>query len=165
MYVDYINMIHIFLTNDLFWNSFRFYRRVVKRAQIVLIYICVCVLRTQSSNYVWPHGLWPTRLLYPWDSQARILQWIAMPFSRRSFWPRDWTRISHISGKFFTTWVTREAPYIYIWLSEEQDWTYLYICTYICTYMYMYVHIQMITHTDTHTYIYEYSLGLFTTLP
>ena len=29
--------------------------------------------------------------------QARILEWVAMPSSRESSWPRDWTRISYIS--------------------------------------------------------------------
>ena len=29
--------------------------------------------------------------------QARILDWVAMPSSRGSSWPRDWTRISYIS--------------------------------------------------------------------
>ena len=28
--------------------------------------------------------------------QARILKWVAMPFSRESSWPRDWTRISYV---------------------------------------------------------------------
>ena len=35
--------------------------------------------------------------------QARILQWVAIPFSRGSFWPRDQTWVSHITGRFFTT--------------------------------------------------------------
>ena len=38
--------------------------------------------------------------------QARILEWVAMPSSRRSSWPRDWTRVSCgscIAGGFFTT--------------------------------------------------------------
>ena len=34
--------------------------------------------------------------------QARILEWIAIPFSRGSFWPRDRTRVSCIAGRFFT---------------------------------------------------------------
>ena len=42
-------------------------------------------------------------------SQARILEWVAIPFSRGSSWPRDWNRISCISGRFFIIWVTREA--------------------------------------------------------
>ena len=41
--------------------------------------------------------------------QARILQWVAIPFSRRSSWPEDWTWVSYIAGEFFTIWVTREA--------------------------------------------------------
>ena len=42
-------------------------------------------------------------------SQARILEWAAIPFSRRSSWPRDWTQVSRIAGRFFTVWATREA--------------------------------------------------------
>ena len=36
--------------------------------------------------------------------QARILEWIAFPFSRRSFQPRDRTQVSCIAGRFFTSW-------------------------------------------------------------
>ena len=41
--------------------------------------------------------------------QARILGWVAIPFSRRSSGPRDWTWVSCIAGRFFTIWATREA--------------------------------------------------------
>ena len=41
--------------------------------------------------------------------QARILQWVAIPFSRGSSWPRDWIWISCTAGRFFTIWATREA--------------------------------------------------------
>ena len=41
--------------------------------------------------------------------QARILEWIAFPFSRGSSQPRDWTQVSRIAGGFFTSWATREA--------------------------------------------------------
>ena len=41
--------------------------------------------------------------------QARILEWVAMPFSRGSSQPRDWTWVSRIAGRFFTIWATREA--------------------------------------------------------
>ena len=39
--------------------------------------------------------------------QARILQWVAIPFSRRSSWPWDWTPVSCIAGRFFTIWATK----------------------------------------------------------
>ena len=41
--------------------------------------------------------------------QARILEWVAIPSSRGSSWPRDQTRVSCIAGVFFTIWATREA--------------------------------------------------------
>ena len=40
--------------------------------------------------------------------QARILVWVAFPFSSRSSQPRDWTEVSCIAGRFFTSWATRE---------------------------------------------------------
>ena len=43
-------------------------------------------------------------------SQARMLERVAIPFSRGSSQPRDQTEISHIAGRFFTIWATREAP-------------------------------------------------------
>ena len=41
--------------------------------------------------------------------QARILEWVAISFSRESSQPRDWTQVSCIADRFFTVWATREA--------------------------------------------------------
>ena len=41
--------------------------------------------------------------------QARILEWVAIPFSRGSPHPRGWTLVSHIAGGFFTREATREV--------------------------------------------------------
>ena len=41
--------------------------------------------------------------------QARVLEWVAISFSRRSSWPRDWTQVSCVAGRCFTFWATREA--------------------------------------------------------
>ena len=41
----------------------------------------------------------------------RILDWVAYPFSRASFWPRNWTRVSCIAGGFFTSWAIRKPRY------------------------------------------------------
>ena len=41
--------------------------------------------------------------------QARILEWVAFPFSRGSSQPRDRTQVSHIAGRLFTSWARREA--------------------------------------------------------
>ena len=41
--------------------------------------------------------------------QARVLEWVAISFSRRSSRPRDWTQVSSIVGSRFTVWTTREV--------------------------------------------------------
>ena len=38
--------------------------------------------------------------------QAGILEWVAIPFSRRSSQSRDWTWVSCTAGRFFTVWAT-----------------------------------------------------------
>ena len=38
-------------------------------------------------------------------------EWVAIPFSRGSSQPRDWTQVSCLAGRFFTIWTTREALY------------------------------------------------------
>ena len=46
--------------------------------------------------------------------QTRILEWVALPFSRGSSQPRDRIQVSCIAGRFFTSWATREA--LNVWL-------------------------------------------------
>ena len=58
------------------------------------------------SNSLWPHELSPW---IPWILQARILEWVAYPFSRGSSQSRNWTRVSCMGGGFFTNWAIREA--------------------------------------------------------
>ena len=41
--------------------------------------------------------------------QTRILEWVAISFSRGSSRPRDRTRVSCIVGSCFTVWATREV--------------------------------------------------------
>ena len=41
--------------------------------------------------------------------QARVLEWVAISFYRGSSQPRDWTPVSHIAGRCFIIWATREA--------------------------------------------------------
>ena len=41
--------------------------------------------------------------------QARVLEWVAISFSRGSSWPRNGTQVSCIAGRRFTVWATRKA--------------------------------------------------------
>ena len=53
--------------------------------------------------------------------QERILEWVASSFSRGSSQPRDQSQVSHVAGRFFTTWATREA---------RTDYRHIYILLY-----------------------------------
>ena len=75
--------------------------------RIKLLQSCLtfCNPTDYSPPGSWVHG----------NLQATILGWVAMPSSRRSSWPRDWTHISYNSCTdrwFFTTSASWEAPYV-----------------------------------------------------
>ena len=65
---------------------------------------CHCLLQkvAQSCPTLWDpmdytvHGI----------LQARIMEWVAFPFPRGSSQPRDQIQVSHIAGRFFTSWTT-----------------------------------------------------------
>ena len=61
----------------------------------------VCFVDSRSVMYdsLQPHG----------HLQARILEWVAYPFSSRSYQPRTRTGVSCIAGGFFTNWTIRET--------------------------------------------------------
>ena len=54
----------------------------------------------------------PTDCIVHGILQARILEWVAFPFSRGSSQPRDRTQVSRIAAWFFTSWATREAQLV-----------------------------------------------------
>ena len=67
------------------------------------------IFPTQESNACLPYCRQILYHLSHWGS-PRILEWVVYPFSRGTSWPRNWTGISCIAGRFFTSWATLEAP-------------------------------------------------------
>ena len=69
------------------------------------------IFPTQGSNSGLPHCRW---ILYQLshEGSSRILEWIAYPFSRGSFQPGNWNRISYIAGRCFTNWAIKETHWI-----------------------------------------------------
>ena len=65
---------------------------------VIQLYLTLYDLMNYSPSGFSVHGI----------LQARILKWVAIPFSRRSSWPRDWTWDSLTVGRFFTVWATWE---------------------------------------------------------
>ena len=75
--------------------------------------------------------------------QARILEWIAFPFSRESSQPRDWIQVSCIAGRFFTSWAEPQGKtkntgvgslsfLQWIFPTQESNWGLLH-CRWIFT--------------------------------
>ena len=70
--------------------------------------MCITKLKKWSeSNSVVSDSLWSPGIL-----QAKMLEWVAFPFSRGASQPKDGTQVSHIAGRFFTNWAMREALYM-----------------------------------------------------
>ena len=66
--------------------------------------IAACRLVTKvMSDSLWTMDCSPPAYSVHEISQARILEWVAISFSRGSSWPKDWTWGSCIAGRFFTT--------------------------------------------------------------
>ena len=84
-----------------------------------LIYVLLCL----PLSYVWLFAAsWTVASqapLFMGIFQARVLEWVAMSFSRGSSQPRDRTQVSCIAGGFFTVWASREALII-IWTPTIQ---------------------------------------------
>ena len=60
--------------------------------------------RSVVSDFLQPHGLSSS-----WISTGHNMEWVAIPLSRESSYPRDWIQFSYILGGFFTIWATREG--------------------------------------------------------
>ena len=81
-----------------------------KESESSCVCVCVCVLGTQLC----PTLSKPTDCSPPGSSdhgilQVRILEWVAIPFSRGSSQLRDQSQVSCTAGGFFTLWATRGA--------------------------------------------------------
>ena len=85
------------------------------------------ILPTRGSN----PGLLKCRQILYWLSHQgsqRILKWVAYPFSSGSSQPRNWTRVSCIAGRFFTSWATREAQSESVSRSAVADFLQNVVC-------------------------------------
>ena len=70
-----------------------------KCSSLSLVWLCDAIDGSPPGSSV--HGI----------LQARILEWVAIPFSRGSSPPRDQTQASCTASRLFTVWATGEALY------------------------------------------------------
>ena len=97
---------YLLLTKTKIWNFLSDLFNVEKRFKVESVKVLVtqscptcCDLMDYSALVSFVYGI----------LQARILEWVAIPFSRASSWSKDRTQVFWIAGIFFTLWATREA--------------------------------------------------------
>ena len=62
-----------------------------------------------------------------WSCHFGEQYWVAIPFSKESSWLGDWTKVSCITGRFFTIWATREATIYQLYLNKTgENWSEIY---------------------------------------
>ena len=74
------------------------------KLQIIDSYCCCLVNKSSMTPWTVAPGSSVHGIL-----QSRILQWVAISFSRGSSLPRDQAWVSYIAGRFFTIWAIREV--------------------------------------------------------
>ena len=77
---------------------------------------------------LWPHGLYPLGSSVHGIFQARILEWVAIAFSRGSSQPRDWTWVSCIGRWLLYHWAIGEAQIIVISNQTQLFWKVALLC-------------------------------------
>ena len=80
--------------------------------------IMVVVYLLSHVRLLWPHGLYPARLLSPWDSPGKHIG-VDCHFPLQDIFPIHWLNpLSCIAGRFFTNWATEKAL---IWLQRREN--------------------------------------------
>jgi len=84
-----------------------------------VLHSCMKVCHWVLSDSLQPHGI----------LQARILEWVGIPFSRGSSWLSDQTQVSCTAGKFFTA-VPLQKLTVYTYIKICQ--IVYYMCRFSC---------------------------------
>ena len=72
-----------------FWNSSEFSFRCMYVSIVTQSCLTLCDPMDCSPPGGSSHGIF----------QTRMLEWVAIPYSRGSSWPRNWTWVCHIAGE------------------------------------------------------------------
>ena len=76
------------------------------------VYIYVSVSHSVVPNSLRPHGLQPTRLLFPWHFPGKDTG-VECHFLLQGIFPTQESNPGLLHSRFFTEWATREAPCIH----------------------------------------------------
>ena len=75
------------------------------RSEVLVTQLCLTLCNAMNCS--------PPGSSVPWILQARILEWVDIPFFRGSSWSSDQTQVSCIAVRFFTIWAIRVAHQVH----------------------------------------------------
>ena len=112
------------------WTIYSLWNSLGQNTGVGSLSLSQGIFPTSGSNPGLPHC---RQILYQLSHRGspRILEWVAYPFSMGSSWPRNWTRVSCIAGRFLTNWAMREALWcmcIYLLLILSNDAISTFLC-------------------------------------
>ena len=84
-------------------------------SDLVAVVVVVCLVAQSWLTLCDPINCTPPGSSVHGISQARILEWVAISFSKLSSWPRDQTHASFIEGGLFTTEPHKWFPTLITW--------------------------------------------------
>ena len=80
--------------------------------------------KSKSPSHVWLFATsWIIQSME--FSRPEYWSWVDFPFFRGSSQPRDWTQISHIAGRFFTSWAARDPKNTGVGSLSLLQWIFL----------------------------------------
>ena len=122
-------------TVSIHWSWFRATSSYALSGSSFLEGKCVCRVTQSCPTLCDPTNCSPPRSSVHGISQPRTLEWVAIPFSRRSSQPRDRTHVSCIAGRFFTIWAIREELLLYfrtmLSIFSIRTATLLFVCLFV----------------------------------
>ena len=93
--------------------------------------------------------------------QARILEWVAISFSRGSSQPRDWTWVSFIAGRCFTIWTTWKPRCLKSLIKYLSAFLSIYLVALV---MRSWIYPKYLVNCDAWTKVGKHSFNTFVTL-
>ena len=97
---------------------------VWQSSQNFLTFVVIAKSLFESSSFATSWTVSPPGSSVYATSHVRILEWVAIPFSRGSSWPKDWTCISCTACGFFITEPPRKLSNLGL---HQKEWFLLYV--------------------------------------
>ena len=108
-------------------SSHKGHKRLRWKSTWTFLFLPVCLVAQSCPALCDPMDCSPPGSSVHRIFQARILEWVTISFSRESSQPGDWTQVSSIAGRLFTTvspgkpsWYIRQSQYIF--QAKEEAW-------------------------------------------